>query len=128
MSTEAKSVLIAEDNAALARVVSFTLARCGFDVTTARDGQEAWEHAQKRPFALVISDQQMPRMTGLELCERLRSTAEHAATPIVLLTAKGMEIEAERVREQYGVSELLLKPFSPAHLAETADRLLAVPV
>ncbi|MGL4514589.1 MAG: response regulator [Lacipirellulaceae bacterium] len=128
MSLEPKHLLVAEDNAALARVISFTLARHGFNVTGARDGQEAWELAQKRRFDLVVTDQQMPRMTGLELCSRLNSLYGFAGTPIVLLTAKGLELEIDRVRSEHGVTELLLKPFSPAHLAETADRLLAVPV
>jgi CheY-like chemotaxis protein len=122
----AKHVLVAEDNAALARVISFTFAKHGFEVATARDGQQAWELAEKNRFDLVVTDQQMPRMTGLELCSKLRATAEFAEVPLILLTAKGMELEVDRVRTEHGVDELLLKPFSPAHLVETADRLLSV--
>jgi CheY-like chemotaxis protein len=121
-----KHVLVAEDNAALARVISFTLAKHGFEVTVARDGQQAWEIAEQSRFDLVVTDQQMPRMTGLELCSKLRTREEFAESPIILLTAKGMELESDQICAEHGVNELLIKPFSPAHLVETADRLLSI--
>lgn len=114
------SVLVAEDNASLARVISFTLRKAGFDVCQTNDGAVAWDQAQQTTFDLIVTDQQMPEMNGLELCTRVREQPQHAAVPIVLLTAKGMEIDSERVKESYGVTEMLLKPFSPTRLAQIA--------
>jgi two-component system, chemotaxis family, chemotaxis protein CheY len=125
MTPNPKRALVAEDNAALARVIAVTLRREGFEVVAACNGEEAWRQAQQQGFDLVVTDQQMPLMTGLELCERLRASATHRDTPVVLLTAKGLELEREEVRDRYGVAELLLKPFSPAALASLATEVAA---
>ena len=114
--------LIAEDNAALARVIAHTLDGRGFEVAIARDGDEAWQFAQTKPFDLVITDHQMPRMTGLELAEKLKDCDLNRETPIILLTAKGLELDAERVRTQFGVVEVMIKPFSPTILGDAAAR------
>ena len=123
MPTTPQLALVADDNAALARVISFTLKKNGFDVRQAADGAEAWEYAQEEAFDLVVTDQQMPEMTGLELTTRLRESETHRETPIVLLTAKGMELDTDRLREEYGVTQLLIKPFSPTALAAMAAEL-----
>jgi len=120
----AKTVLVAEDNAALRRVIAFALKGCGFEATTAADGADAWEIAKDQPFDLIVSDQQMPNMTGLELIEKLRSSATNAKTPVILLTAKGLELEAQTLRERYGVSAMLHKPFSPSQLGSLAEELV----
>lgn len=117
----AKTALVAEDNAALRRVIGFTLRGCGFDVTAASDGAIAWEAAQESDFDLVVTDQQMPNLNGLELVAKLRESANHRDTPVILLTAKGLEIELEQVREQYGVAAMLHKPFSPSQLGQLAE-------
>ena len=117
------TALVAEDNAALARVIAFALRKAGFEVRTARDGAEAWEAAQLETFDLVVTDLQMPEMNGLELSSRLHACDRFAETPIVLLTAKGMELEVESLRESHGVDEMLMKPFSPTQLAQLAQQL-----
>jgi two-component system chemotaxis response regulator CheY len=119
-----KTVLVAEDNAALRRVIAFALKGCGFEATTAADGVEAWEFAKDHPFDLIVSDQQMPNMTGIELIEKLRSSTTNSKTPVILLTAKGLELEVETLRERYGVSAMLHKPFSPSQLGSLAEELV----
>jgi CheY-like chemotaxis protein len=111
-----KKVLVAEDNPALAGVVRFNLKRTGFDVTVARNGREALDMARGTPFDVVITDQQMPGMTGTELCAELRRREEYRTTPIIMLTAKGLELDIESLRQRLGVSAALPKPFSPAEL------------
>jgi CheY-like chemotaxis protein len=71
----------------------------------------------------VVSDEQMPRMTGRELCEQMRSNESYRATPVVLLTAKCLELDRNRLRGELGVAEILSKPFSPRQLVETLRRL-----
>ena len=124
MQTTAKTVLVAEDNAALRRVIAFAMKGCGFEATTAADGVEAWELAEEQAFDLVVTDQQMPNMTGLELIEKLRTSPPNAKTPVILLTAKGLELEGETLRERYGVSAMLHKPFSPSQLGSLAEELV----
>ena len=127
MNNSARSALVAEDNAALRRVITFTLRKAGFEVTAACNGQVAWEAAEQASFDLVVTDQQMPNVTGLELIERLRSSDNNAETPVVLLTAKGLELEADKVRDEYGVAMMLTKPFSPSQLGEVAEQLATQP-
>ena len=117
------TALVAEDNPALARVIVFTLRRGGFEVTQTGNGLEAWDAAQDRTYDLVVTDQQMPEMSGLELCSRLKDRLEYQDTPIILLTAKGMELELERLKESHGVSHMMLKPFSPTELNVVAQDL-----
>lgn len=119
-----RRVLIAEDNAALRRVIAFTLKGVGFEPTVAPDGLQAWEIAEQEAFDLVVSDQQMPHMNGLELIEKLCGSETNASTPAVLLTAKGMELEFEALRERYGLAAMLGKPFSPSQLGALAEQLV----
>lgn len=122
-----KKALIAEDNAALRRVIGFTLRGRGFDVTAAADGAIAWESAEHEAFDLLVTDQQMPNMNGLDLVARLRDSTTNRDTPVILLTAKGLELEIDQVREQYGVDSMLHKPFSPAQLATLAEQCVSQP-
>jgi DNA-binding response OmpR family regulator len=123
MSSRGKA-LIVDDNVALARVTQFALTRAGFDARIAGNGRKALEQAQAETFDLVISDQQMPEMTGLELCRRLRATAEYANTPIILLTAKGLELELPALQRELAISAIFPKPFSPSEVVSTACQLM----
>ncbi|MEO0529830.1 MAG: response regulator [Planctomycetota bacterium] len=124
MAARQPRVLIAEDNAALRRVIAFTLKGAGFETTVAADGLAAWEIAEEEAFDLVVSDQQMPHMSGLELIEKVRGSETNAQTPAVLLTAKGLELEFETLREKYGLAAMLPKPFSPSQLGTLAEQLV----
>ncbi len=124
MSSERKRILVADDNPALSSVVRFNLQRAGFAVTVARNGLEAWNHLERNSFDMVVTDHQMPEMTGCELCERMRGDSRHAETPIIMLTAKGLELELPRLQEELGVVAVFPKPFSPVELVKAiADRL-----
>jgi CheY-like chemotaxis protein len=115
---EERKVLVAEDNPALAAVMRFHLERAAFQVEVARDGQEAWDLLQKGTYALVITDQQMPRMSGCEICRRMRQDPRLAGVPILMVTAKRLELESSRIQEELGVREVLPKPFSILELME----------
>jgi CheY-like chemotaxis protein len=123
-----KRILVAEDNPALAGVIRFNLSRAGFDVTTTRNGREALDAAGQSAYQLVLTDQQMPEVTGTELCAALRRQQEYRCTPIIMLTAKGLELNIEQLREQLGVSATLPKPFSPAELVSLVEDCLAAVV
>ena len=119
--------LIVDDNIALARVTQFALDNAGFETQTASNGQIALELAQESRYDIVITDQQMPHLTGIELCRALRDLPEYANCPIVLLTAKGLELELPRLRDELGIEATFAKPFSPSAIVKTAGELLAVP-
>ncbi len=127
MSNSERRILVAEDNAALASVVRFNLERADFQVTVACNGRVAWELVQEEEFDLIVTDQQMPEMTGTEFCARLRSVEHFQKLPIIMLTAKGMELELPRLKAELGIAATFLKPFSPKEIvAAVEDHLEAV--
>src|SRR5262245_37482530 len=125
MTKDKAKILVVEDNAALSGVVCFNLVRAGFQVTSVNNGRHALETIQKGGFDLVLSDQQMPLMTGIQLCENLRQMPAYKRTPFILLTAKCMEIDFARLHQNPGVSAALPKPFSPSELINCIEDCLA---
>ena len=125
MSTSPQRILVAEDNAALSRVLEFTLSKAGYEVVIAPNGSVAWELAQQQHIDMVLTDQQMPLMTGTELCSQLRSSEQYADTPVILLTAKGLEMELPYLCEELGISATFAKPFSPSQVLKTVQEILA---
>ncbi|MEQ8787292.1 MAG: response regulator [Pirellulaceae bacterium] len=119
-------ILFAEDNAAMANVVKFRLKKAGFEVTHSYNGKEAWEHAQRNEYDLVLTDHQMPLLSGIELCERLRQMEAFRTTPIIMLTAKQLELNKEVLQQQLDVSRIMAKPFSPSQLIEAIEEQLSV--
>jgi CheY-like chemotaxis protein len=118
-------ILVCEDNSALSGVICFNLVRAGFQVTTVANGRLALETLQKESFDLVLSDQQMPMMTGIQLCESIRQLPAHRRTPFILLTAKCMEIDFVKLQQSLGISAALPKPFSPSELVACIEEALA---
>ena len=114
-----KRVLVAEDNAALAAVVRFHLERAGLQVDLARNGRDAWDLLQTRDYPVVITDQQMPELSGSEICRRMRHDPRLAHVPVLMVTAKSLELEHAKLRDELGVLEVLAKPFSVVQLVET---------
>ncbi len=125
MSDKKARILVCEDNTALSGVICFNLVRAGFEVTSVVNGRAALESLQKQSFDLVLSDQQMPMMTGIQLCESMRQMPAHRRTPFILLTAKCMEIDFLKLQQSLGVSVALPKPFSPSELVSCIEQALA---
>ena len=125
MATDRARILVVEDNAALSGVVCFNLVRAGFQVTSVNNGRYALETLQKGTFDLVLSDQQMPLMTGIQLCEHLRQLPAYRRTPFILLTAKCMEIDVAKLQQKPGISAALPKPFIPSELITCIEDCLA---
>ncbi len=125
---EIKRILIVDDNIALARISQFALDKAGYETVTMVNGRVALEAAQSEQFDLVITDHQMPEMTGLELCRELRSLPEYEACPIILLTAKGLELELPSLNKELGIDATFPKPFSPSAIVRKVGDLLTVPV
>lgn len=87
-----KKVLLCDDEAHILRAAQIKLSHAGYDVSTAADGQEAWEAILANPPDILVTDLQMPRLDGLELSRRVRETPATSHLPILMLTAKGFEL------------------------------------
>ena len=107
-----KTVLVVDDEDHILRVVSYKLRGAGYTVLEANDGEEAWEILRGQPVDLVLTDQQMPFMTGLELVETMRTKPETADVPVLMLTARGFRLDAEEL-QRADVIAMIAKPFSP---------------
>lgn len=121
-----KKILVADDEAHILNVVSMKLKNAGFEVLTAMDGEEALELAKAELPDLVITDFQMPILTGLEFLKGLRACDRTRAIPAVMLSARGFDLEPPDV-EAAGIFAVLAKPFSPRELLEKVHELLGVP-
>ncbi|HEY4232528.1 MAG TPA: response regulator [Lacipirellulaceae bacterium] len=126
MITGKANILLVEDNDALRGVISFNLMRAGYQVTVVTNGREALDALQHGPFDLVLSDQQMPKMTGIQLCEQIRELPQHQHLPFILLTAKYMELDLAKLRQRLRLSAALPKPFSPSELLTCIEECLSV--
>jgi CheY-like chemotaxis protein len=124
MTAEPKRILAVDDNRAIVNVVRFALEQAGFSVTVARNGLAAWEILQNEDFDLVVTDYQMPEMTGEMLCQRMRETDRLKSVPVVLLSGKGLELDLARLQEELGVSEVIFKPMSTKSLVAAAKASL----
>jgi DNA-binding response OmpR family regulator len=119
-----KKILVADDEAHILHVVSMKLRNAGFEVITAVDGEEAFELCSAEQPDLLITDYQMPLMTGLELCTRLRAQDDTRDIPAIMLTARGFDIEPEEMTAAR-ISAVLAKPFSPREVLARVNDLLA---
>jgi two-component system, OmpR family, alkaline phosphatase synthesis response regulator PhoP len=118
-----KKILVVDDEVHIVQVVAIKLRNNGFEVITAENGAEGLELAvQERPD-LIVSDYQMPVMSGLEMIENLRAKPETRDIPVVMLTARGFAIEDEK-KQQLGVAACLSKPFSPRELLQAIESVL----
>ena len=120
------SIHVCDDEPHIVLAVSLKFRKAGFDVTTAADGQAAWEIIQQARPQVVISDLQMPRMDGLGLVQKMRSDPVFQSVPVILLTAKGFELNEEELRDEFGVQAVICKPFSPRQLLALVQSLLGV--
>jgi two-component system, OmpR family, alkaline phosphatase synthesis response regulator PhoP len=120
-----KTILVADDESHILNVVSLKLRNAGFNVITARDGQEAYDLAKAEGPDLLITDYHMPEMSGIELCKKLKATSETASIPTIMLTARGYNLDPGDTEES-GIRHLITKPFSPRQLLSTVNELLGM--
>jgi DNA-binding response OmpR family regulator len=120
------TILLADDEAHITCVVAQKLRTAGFSVVTARDGEEAFDLALSARPALVVTDLQMPRMSGIELALKLRTDAATSATPVVMLTARGYIVEKDQM-DRTNIRHLMAKPFSARDLLKKIVELIGAP-
>ncbi len=120
---ENRKALVVDDEFHIVQVVAIKLKNNGFDVTTAENGSDGYDLASEMLPDIIISDYQMPIMSGVEMIEKLRQNPETAHIPVIMLTARGFAIEDEQ-KEKLRVSACLSKPFSPREVLATIEDVL----
>lgn len=121
----AKRVLVVDDEPNIVMSLEFLMRRAGFEVAVARNGREALDALEGSPPDLLLLDVMMPEFDGYEVCERIRARSEWRGTKIVMLTARGREVERERGLS-LGADAYVTKPFSTRDLVEQVKRMLDV--
>lgn len=115
-------ILVMEDEDALSTLLQYNLEKEGYDVVVAADGEEGLVQIDERQPDLVLLDWMLPKVSGIEVCRRLRSRPETRNLPVIMLTARGEE--SDRVRGlDTGADDYLTKPFS---MTELIARIRAV--
>ena len=109
-------ILIAEDEKDIRELIMFTLRFAGFEVIATSNGEDAITAAQQEHPDLILMDVRMPKKTGFEACEVLKTIPELCEIPVVFLSAKGQESEI-KTGMKVGAVDYILKPFSPDQLA-----------
>ena len=120
---EAKIVLVADDDPDIRELVAYRMARSGYEVLQATNGEEALELATARCPDLAILDVMMPRCDGFEVTRRLRAQEQTARIPIILLTARAQDADVAR-GFGVGADDYIRKPFSPQELAMRVQAIL----
>ncbi|MEM9073874.1 MAG: response regulator [Myxococcota bacterium] len=119
-------VLVVDDSPAIRHLVADALTRQGFEITTAYDGKQALEalRSAPAPFELVVTDYDMPRMTGFELVHSLKRDEETRDLPVLMLTARDTRRDRAQMRAA-GLTAYLVKPFSADKCVAMVERMLA---
>ncbi len=118
-----ESVLLIEDEKNILELLVYTFEKEGFRVYSASRGDEGLEKARKHQPSIILLDLMLPGMDGLDVCKALRQNAVTAATPVIMLTARGEEID-KIVGLELGADDYVTKPFSPRELTARVKAVL----
>ncbi|MCP5419120.1 MAG: response regulator [Gammaproteobacteria bacterium] len=117
-------ILIVDDEPNIVLSLEFLMKQAGFQVRTASDGEAALASMQADCPDLVLLDVMMPRKNGYEVCQSIRGNADWKNTRIIMLTAKGRDVEREKGLA-LGADDYITKPFSTQEVVERVKELLA---
>ena len=116
-------ILVADDEAHIRSVVSAKLASVGYRTIEVRDGEEALAAARAHKPDLIVTDLQMPYVTGLEFCKSLGEDPATASIPVIMLTARGYRLEAGDLAGT-AIRHVMSKPFSAREVLQRVQALL----
>ncbi|MGD1047213.1 MAG: response regulator [Candidatus Krumholzibacteriaceae bacterium] len=119
-------ILVVDDEVNITQILEFSIGAEGFEVISAQNGEEAIEKARREQPDLIILDIMMPKIDGYEACRILKANPLTKNIPVVLLTAKGRDID-RRLGMEVGATDYIVKPFSPNRLVERIHQLLSCP-
>lgn len=126
MTTDSQRILVIDDEPHIVSVLVLKLGNAGYEVLTAADGEEGFAAAIAEKPDLLITDYQMPFLSGLELCQRLKATAGLERMPVIMLTARGFGLTADNLAGT-NIVAVISKPFSPRELLTKVSKVLEKP-
>lgn len=116
-------ILLVDDETEFAEMVAFRLAKAGYEVVTAADGEEGLEKARLAPPDLILLDIWMPKKDGYQVIKELKQVPETARIPVVFLTASTLPQTLQKMKEA-GAADFILKPFDPPELMGKVKTIL----
>ena len=116
-------ILVVDDEVNITQILEFSIGAEGYEVITASNGEEAIDKARREQPDLIILDIMMPKIDGYEACRILKANPLTKGIPVVLLTAKGRDID-KRLGYEVGATDYIVKPFSPNKLVDRIHQLL----
>ena len=119
----AQTILVADDEPSILLSLQFLLQKAGYLVRTARNGEEALQAVEAAAPDLILLDAMMPKRDGYDVCQSLRADPAYRDIPIIMLTAKGRDIERQKGLA-LGATDYVTKPFSTRELVETVRKHL----
>ncbi len=119
-------LIVVDDEMHIVHVLALKLRNAGYEVRTAADGEEGFELATQNPPDLIITDLQMPFLSGLEMCAKLRNHPSTSKVPAIMLTARGHALSRTDL-DTTNIRLVLSKPFSPRQVLEEVERILGRP-
>jgi two-component system, chemotaxis family, chemotaxis protein CheY len=119
-------ILVVDDAQTMRRIIVNLLRQLGFtNMTEADDGTTAWDKLNAEHIDMVISDWNMPKMTGIDLLKKVRESEKYKLTPFIMVTAEGKR-ENVIAAVQAGVSNYIVKPFNAATLKEKMTKVIGM--
>jgi DNA-binding response OmpR family regulator len=116
-------VLVVDDEEYIQHILNFSFGAEGYEVITATDGEEALKKARHEKPDIIVLDIMMPKMDGYEACKQLKTDPQTKAIPVILLTAKGRDID-RKLGSEAGADDYVVKPFSPGRLIERVEGMI----
>ncbi len=118
-----EKILIVEDDRHLSKLLKYNLDKAGFSSSVVESGEDVFHALGRETFHLIILDVMLPKMDGFEVCKKIRQDSKFQKIPIVMLTARGEEID-RIVGLEIGADDYVVKPFSPRELILRVKGLL----
>ena len=116
-------ILVVDDEIYIVHILDFSLGMEGYEVITALDGEQALEKARAEKPDLIVLDIMMPKLDGYETCKILKAEPETKDIPVILLSAKGRNVD-QKIGFEVGADDYITKPFSPRKLVERINAIL----
>ena len=121
MASKRHSILVAENNRAMAQALRFHLERAGFSVFVAYDGDQAAILAARQRFDLIVADLELPIMTGKEFCRHLREDLQLTEVPLAVFSPNGSSSGTDELAFAHDISRVFNKPIDPSLVVQFAS-------
>ncbi len=125
MHKRPRSILIAENNRAMAQALRLHMERAGYSVYVAHDGDQASILAARQRFDLIIASLELPAISGAEFCRHVREDLRLTETPMAVCCTPNLKANAESLAFNYGISRIFVKPIDPSMMVAFANETVA---